>query len=264
MGPSPMTKPLDTPSSRLTLSALRDRARSLDARPQDIDALLMALDRPVWPGENVRPRADVLHTLIDDPVLGGLRGSDRRRVDETAVHALLALGEPYASELSADGQKVLQNAPPPPRRRPPIEAEDDDASAGAVESRFSPRRVVAVAFLIWGVVEVGFLLNSPMGSFGALLALLSVLTMTVPGLLLRRPLPRDRRTGPYDLYLVLNTCAIPFMLVVGVFSMFFGGSNEVNAQITAFLTAMVFGAGARLLLVIALAWARSTARARPG
>ena len=182
------------PTPRPSLAELRERARALEAERTDIDALLVAMGEPLAPEEDARARADVLHRLIDDPVLGGMRGGDQRRVDETAVHALLALGEPYASELSEDGQKLLQRTrtePPEPavgkaaNERAPAAEEDAFEGAGSA--------VIGLLAMIWSVVEVlhpvfeyGTRLVSRGPEFLLLFVLSAGLTLFAPGLLLWR------------------------------------------------------------------------------
>ena len=74
---------------------------------EEVDALLVGMERPCRSDAEARERADLLHQLIEDPWLGGFRGGDGRRVDQTAARTLVALGEPYASELSPQERKVL-------------------------------------------------------------------------------------------------------------------------------------------------------------
>ncbi|MBM7112737.1 hypothetical protein [Archangium primigenium] len=143
------------------LDPLRERARSSEAGQEDIDALLAECDRVLGPEEDKRERFRVLHLIIEDSFLGGFRGGDQRRVDETAARAVLALGEPYAQELSATGRDVLHPPPPepkpkPPRPRPPprdaAPAAPAATSADAIpEARPALRRLSQYGLVLLGV-----------------------------------------------------------------------------------------------------------------
>ncbi len=139
-----------------SLLLLRERARASEAGQEDIDALLAECDRVPGPEEDKRERFRVLHLVLEDPFLGGFRGSDQRRVDETAARAVLALGEPYAQELSATGRDVLHPPPPEPRpqrpRPPPRDAAPAATSADAIpEARPALRRLSQYGLILLGV-----------------------------------------------------------------------------------------------------------------
>lgn len=85
--------------------ALRSRVeevRAPGANRADVDALLRALAGPLGDGESARERADVLLDILQDAQLGGVMGSDTRPVRTAALEALLALGYPYALEVSPE------------------------------------------------------------------------------------------------------------------------------------------------------------------
>jgi hypothetical protein len=231
-----MTTP-PAPSVRApSLPELRDRARSLEAEPADIDALLAAMDRPVMADEDVRSRADVLQRIIDDPVLGGLRGGDQRRVDETAVHALLALGEPYAGELSADGQRLLRNAPrPPPRASAEEDAPEPSPSdgligGGAFVCGLGEFLLLCVLFASTELSKLGVLL---------MLCLLSstVLTLLLPGaqLFSRKPVSTP------NLVIALNVLSLPLVGLLGLLPLatLDGNASEDQAALMTCFAAIV-------------------------
>jgi hypothetical protein len=185
-----MTTP-PRPSVRVpALAALLERARSLEAEPEDIDALLAAMDRPVAPGESVRARAEVLQRIIHDPVLGGLRGADQRRVDATAAHALVALGEPYAGELSAAGRELLGDARSHARAQPAIGKDANVDVAPPPLQVKSPRSpVIGALAVLWGLAEMLFLIVDKRGRLSGVdfvwlffLSLNASFTLVVPGL----------------------------------------------------------------------------------
>jgi hypothetical protein len=113
--PVPPPQPPDTAGPTDTealpsLDVLLERARAMDAGRAEVDALLLGLSRPLGPGEDARARAKLLQRIIPDRRLASFTGSDGRRVDGAAAQALVALGEPYASELSKAGQEALLRA----------------------------------------------------------------------------------------------------------------------------------------------------------
>jgi hypothetical protein len=200
-----MTQP-PTPPPPLTLAQLRERARAMESGRKEVDELLVALSRPVWPGENVRQRAEQLHLILDDPWLGGFRGSDGRLVSGVAAQALVALGEPYASELSEAGREALKTAPPlAPRPGPDEEPEE---TAHKVEAATLPPtypnawRVTGCLAIAWGCTELVLMArmfgtgNSYYPVFVLLFSLLqgamfSGASLIAPGIqLVLRPTPR--------------------------------------------------------------------------
>jgi hypothetical protein len=257
-----MTTSPSTPSATVSLSALRERARALEATPQDIDALLAAMARPAISEEPVRSRADVLHLLIEDPVLGGLRGSDGRRVDETAVQALVALGEPYAAELSADGQKLLQNAPPLPA---PDDEDEEDEEERPEDGRW---RLLLGPFLVaCGLIEtrVAWVWLSQVhwpALFWPCLAL-SGLTVMGPGLLLMLR-PTERSPGLYTtirsrlLYPSMLLLLVSATVSIGLSSM--GGSRQYGRLGAAMMAGLVI----RFFVLLSLNKAVNEAPPSPG
>jgi hypothetical protein len=228
-----------------SLAVLRERARSLDATREDVDALLEAMSRPVSPQEEPRLRADVLHLILDDPMLGGLRGGDGRRVDETAAQALLALGAAPARELSPHGQKVLQHVRV---TQAAAVAKPRALDAGGAQPGTSWRTVVGSVLLAWGVVETGAVLSwqvpwqITVGCLGAV-----GLTMFWPGMLLRST-SRNRRS--YGLSAMTLSLAIVVMLLVSFLSVLGGGSPEVIKQIQAILNTTLVGGMVRAFVFV--------------
>lgn len=92
------------------LSQLWEQARALGAGGTEVDLLLLGLSQPLGPQEDARERADLLHRMLEDSQLGETRGSDGRRVDGAAAQALMAMGHPYAMELSPEGLDALRAA----------------------------------------------------------------------------------------------------------------------------------------------------------
>ncbi|ATB27639.1 hypothetical protein [Melittangium boletus] len=248
-----MTSPT-IPSLPRSLAELRERARALEAEPADIDALLVAMAQPAALDEDVRARADVLHRIIDDPVLGGLRGADRRRVDETAVHALLALGEPYASELSAEGRKLLRDAPS--RNAMGKEANGLPTTA---DGEWSWSYLLGMLAVTWSFVEILYLaieldtkLATAKGVTQLLFAALSAgLTLFAPGLLLKQRHP----PGPVS-QATFVTLTLLVLIAQGLFGFFlavFVPSNEWTTTDSGRVALMLLaGVLIRLLVVCGL------------
>lgn len=239
-----------SPTPRTLLEVLRDRVRALEATPQDTDALLRAMDRPLGPQEDVRRRAQVLHLIIEDAALGGLRGSDGRRVDQTAVHAFVALGEPYASALSATGQRILASAPPPPLAPSAPWKEPDAPDAGASSMRLSARHVIGVIAVSWGVFELLYP-HEPGGFFSKVGPLMALFSVIAPGLLLCLRSARQSR-ALYVLCSILEFWLVAGMVVLGSASFLLGGSGAANREIAHFATLMLFGVVARTSVLFSL------------
>lgn len=113
--PVPSPQPPDAagptgPEALPPLDVLLERARAMDAGRAEVDALLYGLSQPLGPGEDARVRAKLLQRIIHDRRLASFTGSDGRRVDGAAAEALVALGEPYANELTPVGQQALLRA----------------------------------------------------------------------------------------------------------------------------------------------------------
>jgi hypothetical protein len=243
-----MTKPSETPSLPLSLKELRERVLAPEAEREDLDALLVEMTRPARPDEDLRARADVLHRLIEDPVLRGLRGRDMRRVDETAVCALVALGEPYASELSAEGRKILQSVSPKPIGEEANEAPEADEAwswgplIGGVAIAWS------VAEVLLPVVSLGTELLSKDSFKMMFVAMLCAgLTLFVPGLLLsRRSLGPVTRSVFVVLILLTGLVMGGIGLIVALFVNFANWTSTSDGQ---FALMMLVGALVRFGLV---------------
>lgn len=113
--PVPSPQPPDAagstdPETLPRLDVLLERARAMEAGRAEVDALLLGLSQPLGPGEDAGGRAKLLQRIIHDRRLASFTGSDGRRVDGAAAEALVALGEPYASELTPVGQQALLRA----------------------------------------------------------------------------------------------------------------------------------------------------------
>jgi hypothetical protein len=234
---------------------LYERARSLEAEPADIDALLVAMDRPVIPGESVRSRADVLQRIIDNPVVGGLRGADRRRVDETAVHALLALGEPYARELSAEGQQLLERAAGAARHAP-AEKKPEGRDEPGGHSGPAGDLLLGVMSVLCGLVEVlltCLLLGTGLASASGALILLAVLLGG--GFSLVRPgaqLYAHARVSAPGLVIGLNVLALPVLGVMALLALFFLRSPVMAERTALFLLVAAMEGVLRIVLMIRL------------
>lgn len=87
------------PEGLPSLEVLVEQVRAPAAARADVDALLAGLSQPAAPGVPPRQRADLLLSLIEDPLIGDFTGSDDRTVRAAAVQALLELGYPYALEV---------------------------------------------------------------------------------------------------------------------------------------------------------------------
>jgi hypothetical protein len=83
---------------RPSLPALVERLQ-LSGTPEEVDALIRGLARPLEEGESPRQRADFLLSLIESPDKSTLRGTNGRGVGDAAVKALMNLGYPYALEV---------------------------------------------------------------------------------------------------------------------------------------------------------------------
>jgi hypothetical protein len=246
------------------LLELYERVRSLEAEPVDIDALLVAMDRPVVPGESVRSRADVLLRIIDNPVIRRLHGADQRRVDETAVHALLALGEPYARELSAHGRKLLDNQAPRPPRRVPVEKKPEarDDSGGHVRS-VGDRILGGVAVVCsLGEILSTFLLTEPAPVL-ALRVLIVLIVLLSSGFGLLMPgiqISRRTRVSRRGLVIALNVLALPVIWCVGYLSLFLMKGMSVLDGAAAMLLFMLGNGVLRIVLLLHLLLREQPAR----
>jgi hypothetical protein len=98
------------PEALLPLRVLQERACAPDASRPEVDVLLRRMSQPLAPGEDARERADVLLLILGDEWLSTRRGSDGRQVDGAAAQALMALGHPYALELSPAHLEAMRTA----------------------------------------------------------------------------------------------------------------------------------------------------------
>ncbi len=164
------------------VTVLYQRLCSEPARQESIDALLRAISAPFEPGESERARVDALLLLIEDSVIGGLQGSDQRRVDVTALHTLLFMSNAYARDLSERGQELLRHFPLSP------------ALLAAQQFRTSVptptwQRIAAGAAVSCGFYEIFAALTWPeeMSFMSLILPLGTLLTLILPGLRMTRP-----------------------------------------------------------------------------
>jgi hypothetical protein len=87
------------PAELPALSVLVEEVRSPEAARPEIDALLAGLSQPLPSDVSPRERADLLLSLVEDARIADYTGTDGRTVRVAAIHALLALGYPYALEV---------------------------------------------------------------------------------------------------------------------------------------------------------------------
>jgi len=162
---------------------LCERAREPGASIVAINQLLHGLAEPPGPQEDARARADLLHRILEDEWLCERRGSDGRRVDGAAAQALMAMGHPYALELSPEGLDALRAAELEERS---FVIYDGDASraahpSGQLTLRQQCGRALAI---VLGLMETFLLLSSGgMGLEHLVGVVLIALTRFVPGLL---------------------------------------------------------------------------------
>lgn len=185
-----------------SLEELRARARSVDAGLEEWDALLLELSRTPGSDEDPRARADVLLLILEDPWLGGFSGSEGVRVDKAAARALLALGEPYASELPERLKEGLveglvegldKGRDRPERKPAPASRPVDPASA----PERSSGRVGRVLGVLAGAVEV-YLVLAKAHISDNLKALSILLGLVLVSTLLPALIPKAVRGSPLD------------------------------------------------------------------
>ncbi|QRN97886.1 hypothetical protein JRI60_02035 [Archangium violaceum] len=90
------------------LEALRQPGPTSD----EVDAFLEALSTPIPPGEPPRVRADFMLDVLEDERLCELTGTDGRQVGVAALETILALGYPYALEVTPEMLKRARGARP--------------------------------------------------------------------------------------------------------------------------------------------------------
>jgi hypothetical protein len=105
----------DLPEGLPSLKVLVELARSPGAIRAEVDALLAGLSQPRPAEHSPREHADLLLSVIDDERIAEFTGSDGRSVRGAAVQALLALGYPYALEVSPEVLSAESSAELPPR-----------------------------------------------------------------------------------------------------------------------------------------------------
>lgn len=157
-----MTNPPSAPPPLAqSLDELRLKARSPEAEAGAVDALVRALQQ-VKNGRDEPGLAEVLNLVVEDPYLGGLRDGAGTWVDAAAARALVVLGEPYASTLSAKAREALKRAAAEARRSRPLKqppareqpsAREQSPDVYAVRARYS----AATLFLGYAVYESLFL-----------------------------------------------------------------------------------------------------------
>ncbi len=99
--------PVAGPSPRALLEVLREPG----VERSDVDAFFQALGQPPSEGETPRERADFLLSLLEDASVRDVTGGDGRSVRAAAVEGLLALGYPYALEISPEVLAQVRGEP---------------------------------------------------------------------------------------------------------------------------------------------------------
>ena len=245
--------PLLTPTAPATLSALREHALASEAPPHAVDELLMALSRPVWPGEDVHGRARQLQLILEEARFAGVQGSDGRQVLSVAAQALLRLGEPYASRLPEAGRRALREAPPPPLH---AHLDEDEEAA---EVRFSPgtRVLLGLAFA-WGLYEVtatASLASTSLIALGICLGFTGI-TLFVPWFYLMQS-PTARRGTARTFCMVVTVLSLSGMLMLLPISLFLNsGSWRETEGLSSFSRWVLGGLVVRVGLLLALGRAR--------
>jgi hypothetical protein len=208
---------------------------------EDLDALLLEIDRPLAAGEDARHRAAQLRRIVADTWLAEFTGTDGRRTDEAAAQALRALGEPSTEALSTEGQEAIHPVP-----LTPADAEG-----------LSWRHVVGVLALAMGLYE-GHAALGATGSLGPVLSTLSAgLTVILPALVLMvRPAAHNRML--YLLGTLLAALAIPYLVLmtlvtVGLRTVYASAQDGTSTLATVFTFVLVRGG-----LVASLCIARLT------
>jgi hypothetical protein len=136
------TSPSVSPSEGL--DALRARVHAPEGGREDLDALLVEIDRPLADGENARHRAEQLRRIVADTWLAEFTGTDGRRANEAAAQALRTLD--------------VSSTPDPPPARPFANLDEAEEATGS--EGLSWRHVVGVLGLAMGVCEGGVLLET--------------------------------------------------------------------------------------------------------
>ncbi|ATB37170.1 hypothetical protein CYFUS_002591 [Cystobacter fuscus] len=166
------------------------------------------------------------------------------------VHALdlMALGEPYASELSAEGRKILQGVSPKPIGR-------DDNDAPEADKAWSWGPLIGAVAIAWSVAEVlhpvvslGTETLSKDGFKTMFVAVLGAgLTLFAPGLLLSQ-----RWLGPVtrSVFVVLTLLTSLAMGGIGLFvALFVSFADWTSTSDGQFALMMLAGALVRFGLV---------------
>ncbi|ATB29554.1 hypothetical protein [Melittangium boletus] len=251
------------------LHMLHDQARAPGAGPEDIDALIAECARFLSSEEDKRERAKVLHALLEDTFIEGVAGSDGRRVDVTAAHALVALGETYARELSPWERRLLTEAPtvrasPGTGRKP---------APSFLKNLLAQRMRVGALALCWAVIEATVLtheLGDLVGSEGVMAGALMTLVLVVFPALAILVEPRPGNLALHVIPIVLGILGIvgltpPFvMLMVPLFfiGLSYGGSSGIDVALLSVLALLALLV--RLGLVYSLILARRSLRRSRG
>jgi hypothetical protein len=90
------------PAELPALKVLVEEVRAPGATRTEVDALIAGLSQPLPPETSPREHADLLLSLMEDAQLADSTGTDGRTVRAAAIQALLALGYPYALEVSPE------------------------------------------------------------------------------------------------------------------------------------------------------------------
>lgn len=208
------------------LRQLWEQARDPGAGTTEVDLLLLGLSQPLGPREDARARADLLHRILDDARLGESRGSDGRRVDGAAAQALMAMGHPYALELSPEGLDALRAAE---REERSFVIYDDEAPAKAslppvvLSTRQEWGRAIAIGT---GLIECALLLGGGGISQGTVFGFAVVaLTAFMPAFLAVSAEGRHNRVVHYILLFLAALPTLPWLVATALLYQFMGSSN---------------------------------------
>lgn len=244
------------PASRAqALEELRQKIHSPEGEKEDVEALLGALRQPMEPGQDVRELAEVLNRILEDPLLGALRGREGEWVDGAAAQALVALGEPHASTLSERAVAALERARPSNREPAAEETRGGELSApavgrdGAQERQGEPakelswRVPVAVCFLVLAGCEILFTLSAERGDVKAreIALLFTGTTLVAPALVLMRTIHR-LVYGVTATLMVLVSAGLSVFLLFSLYELYAPAWSlfEIGASRVALVLALFF------------------------
>ena len=237
----PGTPPVSNKPEFITFDQLLERARSPRVTSNEIDVLLNALMRPPRPEQDRERQAQRLRVILADPTLRGLQGSDGRRVYGTAAQAMVALGQPYGSQLTDEDREALRGEalwPSSEQNRKGALPRAD--SSGAPWLSPVRRRTICVILLCSGLIEllIGPKHEYAMG-FTALTGLLPPLLLLKQGWFWR---------WSYRVSIFISSLLVPPLWLAAFLSLFIGGSDAMLAKTSTFIVWVLFVTVHRSLL----------------